>query len=220
MHHPRHDRAIAVASVRHERAALRRHNRDVTASPHSAASTWRRGVATLLPAVMPLAMKAVFRATTRRYGPERGYQAGFAIYWASCWAMAGTVVGPRRLLGLWQVPEQVLPAPRGLSAAVLVAPPLGGLATQWVPNTFPDDPLRGWLWPAVGFTAWHLVPLTTRPSSLRRRAALLAGAASVGLGYGWIALRTRSLALVAPAHALIDSSRVVPVRANWLTGRP
>jgi membrane protease YdiL (CAAX protease family) len=253
MHHPRHDRAIAVASVRHERAALRRHNRDVTASPHSAASTWRRGVATLLPAVMPLAMKAVFRATTRRYGPERGYQAGFAIYWASCWAMAGTVVGPRRLLGLWQVPEQVLPAPRGLSAAVLVAPPLGGLATQWVPNarasgpvagavaagvgttnalaeevfwrgvpvaTFPDDPLRGWLWPAVGFTAWHLVPLTTRPSSLRRRAALLAGAASVGLGYGWIALRTRSLALVAPAHALTDSSGVVPVRANWLTGRP
>jgi hypothetical protein len=25
--------------------------------------------------------------------------------------------------------------------------------------TFPDDPVRGWLWPAVGFTAWHLAPL-------------------------------------------------------------
>lgn len=201
---------------------------------------------------MPLAMRAVFSATTRRYGPARGYQAGFAIYWVSCWGLAGSVMGRQRLLGLWRVPEQLLPTPRGLSAAVLVAAPLGGFASQWVPNarasgplavavavgvgttnalaeevfwrgvpgaTFPDDSLRGWLWPAFGFTAWHLVPLTTRPSSPRRRAALLAGAAMVGLGYGWIALRTQSLALVAPVHALTDSSGVRPVRANWLTGR-
>jgi membrane protease YdiL (CAAX protease family) len=166
--------------------------------------------------------------------------------------VAGTVVGPRRLFALWETPERLLPAPRVLSAAVLMAPPLGGLATQWVPNarasgplavvvaagvgttnalaeevfwrgipvaTFAEDQVRGWLWPALGFTAWHLVPLTTRPASSRRRAAVLAGAAVVGLGYGWIALRTRSLALVAPAHALTDSSGVVPVRAIWLAGR-
>ena len=201
---------------------------------------------------MPLVMQGVFRATRRRYGPERGYQAGFAIYWASCWALAGAVIGRRRLPELWAVPEQVLPAPRGLSAAVLVVPPLGGFATQWLPHarasgpvavavavgvgttnalaeevlwrgvptaTFPDDPLRGWLWPALGFTAWHLVPLTTDPSSIHRRASLLAGAALIGLGYGWIAWRTRSLALVAPAHALTDSSGVRPVAANWLPGR-
>jgi membrane protease YdiL (CAAX protease family) len=201
---------------------------------------------------MPLAMAAVFRATSRRFGPERGHQAGFAVYWASCWAVAGTVVGPRRLFALWETPERLLPAPRVLSAAVLMAPPLGGLATQWVPNarasgplavvvaagvgttnalaeevfwrgipvaTFAEDQVRGWLWPALGFTAWHLVPLTTRPASSRRRAAVLAGAAVVGLGYGWIALRTRSLALVTPAHALTDSSGVVPVRAIWLAGR-
>ena len=35
-------------------------------------------------------------------------------------------------------------------------------------ETFPDDPLRGWLWPAVGFTAWHLVP---RVHSADHRAA-------------------------------------------------
>ena len=33
--------------------------------------------------------------------------------------------------------------------------------------TFPDDPVRGWLWPAVGFTAWHLAPLAVLPP--RRR---------------------------------------------------
>jgi membrane protease YdiL (CAAX protease family) len=201
---------------------------------------------------MPLAMQAVFGETTRRYGPERGYQAGFAAYWAGCWTLAGSIIGPRRLLGLWRVPEQVLPPPSGLSAALIVAPPLGAVATQWLPNArasgpvavavavavgttnalaeeafwrgvpvtmFPGDPVRGWLWPAVGFTAWHLVPLSTRPASPRRRASLLAGAGLIGLGYGWIAYRTRSLAAVAPAHALTDSSGVRPVAASWLTGR-
>ncbi|MFK5648020.1 type II CAAX prenyl endopeptidase Rce1 family protein [Ornithinimicrobium sp. LYQ121] len=150
------------------------------------------------------------------------------------------------------MPERGLPAPRWLGAVVLVAPPLGGFVTQWVPNVrasgplaaavaagvgttnalaeevfwrgvpvavFPDDPWRGWLWPSVGFTAWHLVPLTTGSSSPRRRALLLAGAALVGVGYGWIAISTRSLVMVAPAHALTDSSGVAPVRANWLTRR-
>ena len=209
---------------------------------------WRRYVAVSLPAVMPVAMKAVFQATTRRYGPRRGYQAGFAIYWASCWA-AAALVGPRRLRQLWQVPEPVLPAPLALSTAVLLAPPLGGLATQWVPHarasgpvavavtagvgttnalaeevfwrgipvaTFPDDPMRGWLWPAIGFTAWHLIPLTMRPSNAGRRTSLLAGAAVIGLGYGWIAFSTRSLAITGLAHALTDSSGLLPVRANWL----
>ncbi len=201
---------------------------------------------------MPLAMQGVFRATTRRYGPERGYQAGFAVYWASCWFAAGTVLGPRRLLRLWLAPAPALPPPRALGAAVLTAPPLGGFATQWLPQAresgpavvafaagigttnalaeevfwrgvplavFPDEALRGWLWPSLGFIVWHLVPLTARPSSLRRRAAVLAGAALVGSGYGWIALRTRSLAWVAPAHALTDSSGLAPIRSAWL-GRP
>lgn len=232
--------------------ARQRHTGVVANTPGSPGSTWRRAVATLLPAAMPLAMHAVFRATTRRYGPERGYQAGFAFYWASCWPLAGIVIGRRRLLELWRPPEQALPSPHGLSAAVLLAPPLGGLTTQWLPHarasgpaavavaaavgttnalaeevfwrgvptaTFPDDPLRGWLWPAVGFTAWHLVPLATRPSSGRRRGALLSGAAMIGLGYGWIAWATRSLAAVGPAHAVTDSSGVRPVAASWPAGR-
>ncbi len=82
----------------------------------------------------------------------------------------------------------MLPTPRPVAAVVLLAPPLGALATEWLPHaraagpaavavaagigitnaladetlwrgvpagTFPDEPLRGWLWPAVGFAAWH-----------------------------------------------------------------
>jgi hypothetical protein len=29
--------------------------------------------------------------------------------------------------------------------------------------TFPDDAVRGWLWPAIGFTVWHLAPASVRP---------------------------------------------------------
>lgn len=57
-------------------------------------------------------------------------------------------------------------------------------------------------------------PTTVEPSA---SSSLLSGAAIIGLGYGWIALQTRSLAFVAPAHALTDASGVLPVRANWLT---
>jgi len=220
---------------------------------HPRAATWRRALATVMPAVMPLAMKAVFAASTRRLGAERGYQAGFAIYWGTCWTLAGVILGPRRVLELWRLPEQMLPTPRPLAAVVLLAPPLGALATEWLPHaraagpgavavatgigitnalaeetlwrgvpaeTFPDELLRGWLWPAVGFTAWHLVPLSTRQTTAGRRASLLGGAAAIGLGYGWIAQRTQSLAAVTAAHAVSDSCGVRPARTIWLSRGP
>ena len=87
-------------------------------------------------------------------------------------------------------------------------------------ETFPDELLRGWLWPAVGFTAWHLVPLSTRKTTAPRRASLLLGAAAIGLGYGWIAQRTQSLAAVTPAHAVTDSCGVRPARTIWLSRGP
>jgi membrane protease YdiL (CAAX protease family) len=87
----------------------------------------------------------------------------------------------------------------------------------WCPvAVFPDDPVRGWLWPAAGFTAWHLVPLDARSSTTRRRYAVLVGAAVIGLGHGWIAQRTRSLALVTLVHALTDAYGIRPAKAIWL----
>ena len=81
----------------------------------------------------------------------------------------------------------------------------------WCPvAVFPDDPVRGWLWPAAGFTAWHLVPLDARSSTTRRRYAVLVGAAVIGLGQGWIAQKTSSLALVTPVHALTDACGIRP----------
>jgi len=57
---------------------------------------------------------------------------------------------------------------------------------------FPGDKVRGWLWPAVWFTAWHLIPLTAAGAGRRRAAVLLTGAALIGVGYGWVAVTTGS----------------------------
>jgi Reverse transcriptase (RNA-dependent DNA polymerase)/Type II CAAX prenyl endopeptidase Rce1-like len=71
--------------------------------------------------------------------------------------------------------------------------------------TFPDDPVRGWLWPAVGFTAWHLAPLSVRPYR-HGTLAFLVPAGLIGAGYGWVVWRTGSLRLTLPAHIATDAS--------------
>jgi hypothetical protein len=78
---------------------------------------------------------------------------------------------------------------------------------------FPDDPVRGWLWPAAGFTAWHLAPTSVRPA--RQPMAFLAGSALIGVGMGWIAWRTRSLRWTLPAHLATDANGLSAARF-WL----
>ena len=80
--------------------------------------------------------------------------------------------------------------------------------------------VRGWLWPALGFTAWHLVPLTAQPTSGARRASVFAGAAAIGLGNGWIAYRTGSLLVVSAVHAITDASGLRQVGSTWLRRAP
>jgi hypothetical protein len=78
---------------------------------------------------------------------------------------------------------------------------------------FPDDPVRGWLWPAAGFTAWHLAPTSVRPA--RQPVAFLAGSALIAVGMGWIAWRTRSLRWTLPAHLATDANGLSVARF-WL----
>lgn len=71
--------------------------------------------------------------------------------------------------------------------------------------TFPDEPVRGWLWPAAGFTTWHLAPLSVLPSH-RGTLGFLLPTALIGAGYGWVAWRTRSLRWTLPPHVATDAS--------------
>jgi hypothetical protein len=80
--------------------------------------------------------------------------------------------------------------------------------------TFPDDPVRGWLWPAVGFTAWHLAPLAVLPSR-RGTLAFLGPTALIGAGLGWVAWRTQSLRWTLSPHVATDASGLRVARF-WL----
>ena len=80
-------------------------------------------------------------------------------------------------------------------------------------TAFPDDAVRGWLWPAIGFTVWHLAPTSVRPP--RQGKLFLAGSALIGAGFGWVAWRTRSLRMTLPAHLVTDASGL-PAARFWL----
>jgi membrane protease YdiL (CAAX protease family) len=83
---------------------------------------------------------------------------------------------------------------------------------------FPDDPVRGWIAPALGFTVWHLAPLSVRPHP-RGRYPILAGAAMIGAGAGWIAWSTRSLRAVLLPHVLTDACGLRAARTIWTRDR-
>jgi hypothetical protein len=83
--------------------------------------------------------------------------------------------------------------------------------------TFPDDPVRGWRWPAIGFTAWHLAPASVRAP--RRGRTFLAATALIGTGFGWVAWRTRSLRWTLPAHVATDAWGLASA-SFWLNRTP
>jgi uncharacterized protein len=74
-------------------------------------------------------------------------------------------------------------------------------------SLWPSNPWLGWLWPAVGFGAWHLAPQVVHPSALGPVAYVVA-AMALGLSWGWVAWRTKSLRWVAASHVLTDGSGI------------
>ncbi len=74
-------------------------------------------------------------------------------------------------------------------------------------SLWPTNPWLGWVWPAVGFGAWHLAPQVIHPSSLGPVAYVVA-ATALGLSWGWVAWRSGSLRWVAVSHVLTDGSGI------------
>jgi len=78
-------------------------------------------------------------------------------------------------------------------------------------SLWPDNPVLGWIWPAVGFGAWHVAPQVIHPSSMGFPAYVTA-ATALGLSWGWVAYRSRSLQWVAASHVLTDGSGIENAR--------
>lgn len=70
---------------------------------------------------------------------------------------------------------------------------------------FPKGIWLGYLYPALGFAAWHLTPLSVRPSAMPGGAGgFAAGALFLGLCWGWVAWRTGSIRWTVVSHVLTD----------------
>ena len=76
----------------------------------------------------------------------------------------------------------------------------GVYVTLW-----PNSAILGWVWPAIGFGAWHLAPQVIHPSALGPLVFTIA-ATVLGLSWGWVAWRTGSLRWVSVSHVMTDGS--------------
>ena len=213
------------------------------ASPWRRAATTAVPVA--LPLFMRGAFGAASRGFGSRRGYQAGFAVYWAACWGIAAAVGGprTLAARWRRSGTW-VPEpgalawaglavpplgavvwELLPNRRVAGPATIATAVGVGVTnalaeeTLWrgLPVTvFPDDALRGWLWPTAGFVAWHLVPLSAGAADSRTMRRVVGGSALVGVVNGWIALRTRSLVAVGIAHAVTDSCGVRAARVRWL----
>jgi membrane protease YdiL (CAAX protease family) len=134
-------------------------------------------------------------------------------------AVGGLLVAPAGALATELKPQLRTADRRSVATAVIVGVTNAvaeELLWRGLPVAlFPDDPIRGWISPAVGFTLWHLAPLSvaTHP---RGRFPILAGAAMIGAGAGWVAWSTGSLRSVLIPHAVTDSCGVRAAQTIWM----
>ena len=78
----------------------------------------------------------------------------------------------------------------------------GVYVTLW-----PGNPWLGWIWPAIGFGAWHIAPQAIHPSALGPLVYVVS-ATALGLSWGWVAWRTGSIRWVTVSHCVTDASGI------------
>ncbi len=72
---------------------------------------------------------------------------------------------------------------------------------------FPDSLWFGYILPSIGFGVWHLAPQVIFANQMPGGALSLAGfAIGLGLMWGWVAWRSRSIRWTTLSHILMDFS--------------
>ena len=94
----------------------------------------RRAVALVLPVAVPFVMAATFTVARDRLGDHLGYVAGFGAYWTVCAGLSIGLLGRGRVQSLFRDVRPRLGKPALLGATLLLWPPLGAVATRFVPE--------------------------------------------------------------------------------------
>lgn len=194
----------------------------------------RRIGALVAPPVLIATTYLVFQVGVGWLGLRWGYLAGFLFFWIVwCAGFSLWAIGLQGVAVVLRDTRPRLPNPTALWLALLAFPVAGGFVTVFVRDLpratlgvialawtiavvnasleellwrgvyvriFDGRLLLGWLYPATMFALWHISPTSVLGSS----AVLVAGAAYLGLVYGWIAFRTGSVRYTIPAHILVN----------------
>lgn len=186
-------------------------------------------------------MGGVFEALRARHDASTAYDIGFAGYWVGCClGFPLAVLGRRRVLrvltfgnmpdrtgrlallvpvagaiatGLWPHRRKIDPA---VAVVMIVSAALNAVGEELLwrgvfLEEFPDDTLRGGVWPLVGFALWHLAPQVVLPSRHGRWRFVLASAA-VGTISTVAARRGKGLRWAVASHVLTDACGVTAAR--------
>ena len=195
----------------------------------------RQVAALLAPPLLIASTYVVFQMLFAWRGERWGYLGGFLFFWLfwcagfSLWALG--IDGVKAVL---RDARPRLPRPQVLWLVLLAAPVVGGFATRLLPTLpratiavvtlalliavvnasleelfwrgvyirlFPGRLITGWLYPAALFALWHLVPTSISGFAVD----LLAGAAFLGLVYGWVAQRTGTIRYTIVAHIVLNA---------------
>jgi membrane protease YdiL (CAAX protease family) len=202
----------------------------------------RRRHALVLPAAILAFTVVLFPVCALRFGTRAGYNVAFAIYWVVALVAPVWLLGWRRIVTLLRpapLPRPkglalaVLLVPVVGGAVVAFAPHIAGasalivavaigraainataeeLLWRGVPTAaLGGRGLLGWIYPALAFAAFHVAPLLVH-GGWAAAPGILVGALWIGLGYGWIAGRSGSLAWTILAHVATDAMGLAAAR--------
>jgi hypothetical protein len=201
----------------------------------------RRLLVLAAPAAVPLSMAMVFSSLHRRLSSRTAYNVGFAVYWLGwCAGFPAFVLGggraariltlgrrptsgelvPMVLPVLGAVATELLPRRRlvdwQVAAVMAVTAAVNAVGEELLWHAlfieeFPDDLVRGCLWPLAGFSLWHLAPQTILPARIGRWRFVL-GAAVVGATAAQGSWRTGGVRASLLPHAAVDACGVTAAR--------
>jgi membrane protease YdiL (CAAX protease family) len=201
----------------------------------------KRSVVLAAPAAVPVSMAVIFRWLSQRFSPRAAYNVGFAIYWLGwCIGFPLVVLGPGRgarvlvkgrrpsvaemLLLIvpvaGAVTTELLPNRSKVNKTLATVMTMSGVINAtgeellWrgvFLEEFPNDLLRGMVWPLVGFSLWHVAPQMILPARGGRWRFVL-GAALIGSVSTFSAWRSGGLRNCLVSHIATDSCGVTAAR--------
>jgi len=187
----------------------------------------------VLPVALPAAMYAVFQVLSHIATPKLAHLLGMATYWGLLLAICAISLGKTGLLRTLKAAQPggmlwvllVLPVilafyfgpfrqriavvtPLVVTLSFILAAINASLEEMFWRGVYIDrftDFWKGCVYPAVGFAVWHFAPQSILPYS-HGRVAFVGSALFLGLCWGIVAFRTKSVRWTVLSHLLVDFS--------------